>query len=54
MCVCAGEEDSRDRREIGDEAVWTLSSAKPGNGVPQLRDDNFDTFWQYVQSLCVV
>eukprot|EP01083_Nonionella_stella_P022799 63033_1 len=34
------------RREIGSEAVWTLSSAKPGNGVLQLRDNNIDTFWQ--------
>jgi len=35
-----------DKREIGYEAVWTLSTAKPGNGVEQLRDDNTDTFWQ--------
>eukprot|EP00808_Paulinella_micropora_P012923 g65691.t1 len=34
------------KREIGDEAVWTLSSAKPGNGVEQLRDNNVETFWQ--------
>lgn len=27
-----------EKREIGDEAVWTLSSAKAGNGVEQLRD----------------
>jgi anaphase-promoting complex subunit 10 len=26
------------RREVGDDAVWSLSSAKPGNGVDQLRD----------------
>ncbi|GAB5372267.1 hypothetical protein AAMO2058_001650400 [Amorphochlora amoebiformis] len=38
-------EDS-ERREIGNEAAWTLSSAKPGNGVEQLRDDNIETFWQ--------
>lgn len=36
------------RREIGDLAVWTLSSAKSGNGVEQLRDDNINTFWQYI------
>jgi hypothetical protein len=30
--------DDEARREIGDEAVWSLSSAKPGNGVDQLRD----------------
>jgi anaphase-promoting complex subunit 10 len=34
------------RREIGGEAVWSLSSAKPGNGVQQIRDDNVDTYWQ--------
>mmetsp|Transcript_1520 Transcript_1520/g.2721 ORF Transcript_1520/g.2721 Transcript_1520/m.2721 type:complete len:193 (-) Transcript_1520:94-672(-) len=33
-------------REIGDEAAWSLSSAKPGNGVEQLRDGNTETFWQ--------
>ena len=33
-------------REIGDLAVWSLSTAKPGNGVDQLRDDNTDTYWQ--------
>tara|TARA_B110001452_G_scaffold53627_1_gene41058 strand:+ start:1585 stop:2136 length:552 start_codon:yes stop_codon:yes gene_type:complete len=33
-------------REIGDLAVWSLSTAKPGNGVEQLRDDNCDTYWQ--------
>lgn len=34
------------RREVGVEAVWSLSTAKPGNGVDQLRDDNVDTYWQ--------
>jgi len=34
------------KREIGEEAVWRLSTSKPGNGVQQLRDDNFETFWQ--------
>ena len=33
-------------REIGDQAVWSLSSCKPGFGIDQLRDDNFDTYWQ--------
>ena len=28
------------------EASWVLSSAKPGNGIEQLLDDNPDTFWQ--------
>ena len=34
------------KREIGGEAVWTLSSAKSGNGVDQLRDNSIHTFWQ--------
>lgn len=37
---------NQQRREIGDQAIWTLSSAKAGNGVDQLRDDNPNTFWQ--------
>eukprot|EP00301_Raphidiophrys_heterophryoidea_P022117 c6353_g1_i1.p1 GENE.c6353_g1_i1~~c6353_g1_i1.p1 ORF type:complete len:199 (+),score=38.27 c6353_g1_i1:95-691(+) len=32
--------------EIGCRAVWSLSSAKPGNGVTQLRDNDNATFWQ--------
>lgn len=35
-----------EEREIGQMAVWSLSTAKPGNGVEQLRDDNIDTYWQ--------
>ena len=38
--------NNHQRREIGNDAVWTLSSAKTGNGVQQLRDDNTSTFWQ--------
>uniref|UniRef100_A0A7S1GC50 DOC domain-containing protein n=1 Tax=Bicosoecida sp. CB-2014 TaxID=1486930 RepID=A0A7S1GC50_9STRA len=34
------------KRDVGREAVWTLSGAKPGNGVEQLVDDNPDTYWQ--------
>ena len=37
---------SSTRTEIGEQAVWTLSSSKPGNGIDQLRDDNNNTFWQ--------
>lgn len=33
-------------KEIGDLALWTLSSAKQGNGIFQLRDSNAETFWQ--------
>jgi anaphase-promoting complex subunit 10 len=43
----AGSQDVPDHlHEIGDEGVWVLSSAKPGNGVEQLRDNNPETFWQ--------
>eukprot|EP00316_Scyphosphaera_apsteinii_P017369 CAMPEP_0119323508 /NCGR_PEP_ID=MMETSP1333-20130426/60880_1 /TAXON_ID=418940 /ORGANISM="Scyphosphaera apsteinii, Strain RCC1455" /LENGTH=179 /DNA_ID=CAMNT_0007330977 /DNA_START=46 /DNA_END=585 /DNA_ORIENTATION=- len=38
--------DNSGEREIGELAVWSLSTAKPGNGVEQLRDDNTDTYWQ--------
>jgi anaphase-promoting complex subunit 10 len=34
------------RREIGGDAVWTLSTAKPGNGIEQLRDNSLETYWQ--------
>mmetsp|Transcript_61248 Transcript_61248/g.181133 ORF Transcript_61248/g.181133 Transcript_61248/m.181133 type:complete len:238 (-) Transcript_61248:10-723(-) len=37
---------SRLVREIGREAVWSLSTAKPGNGVEQIRDGSIDTYWQ--------
>jgi hypothetical protein len=33
-------------REIGNLAVWTVMSAKPGNGVELLRDNREDTYWQ--------
>jgi anaphase-promoting complex subunit 10 len=33
-------------KEISEEAAWQLSSAKPSNGVSQLRDNNLSTFWQ--------
>eukprot|EP01112_Ceratiomyxa_fruticulosa_P002669 TRINITY_DN1281_c0_g1_i1.p1 TRINITY_DN1281_c0_g1~~TRINITY_DN1281_c0_g1_i1.p1 ORF type:complete len:194 (-),score=29.88 TRINITY_DN1281_c0_g1_i1:221-802(-) len=36
----------KDKREIGKSAVWSISSAKPGFGVANLRDGNVDTFWQ--------
>jgi anaphase-promoting complex subunit 10 len=35
-----------DVREIGHEAVWSLSSCKPGNGVTQLMDSLTETYWQ--------
>ena len=33
-------------RDVGAEAVWSVSSCKSGNGVAQLRDAQLDTFWQ--------
>jgi anaphase-promoting complex subunit 10 len=33
-------------RELGVDAVISISSAKPGNGVEQIRDDSLDTYWQ--------
>ena len=32
--------------ELGNQAVWSLSSAKPGYGVEQLRDNSLSTYWQ--------
>ena len=31
---------STDVRDIGSEAVWSLSTAKPGNGIDQVRNSN--------------
>lgn len=53
----ASDLDYVTRREIGREAVWSLSSAKPGNGVDQLRDDSIETYWQSGKSegmTCVI
>lgn len=33
-------------REIGDMAMWNVSSAKHGTGVEKLRDGDFDSYWQ--------
>lgn len=32
--------------EIGNQAIWSVSSCKPGYGVSQLRDNSQDTYWQ--------
>jgi len=32
--------------EIGNQAIWSVSSCKLGNGVPQLRDNSKETYWQ--------
>lgn len=39
-------EGEADEREIGRLAVWSVSTAKPGNGVDLMRDGNLDTYWQ--------
>lgn len=42
-----GEEDAPDNlREVGHLASWSVTSAKPGNGVELLRDGDAATFWQ--------
>ncbi|KAL3879098.1 hypothetical protein ACJMK2_031411 [Sinanodonta woodiana] len=40
------EEKEGKLREVGHQAVWSLSSCKPGFGVEQLRDISYDTYWQ--------
>ncbi|XP_058054252.1 anaphase-promoting complex subunit 10 [Anopheles bellator] len=40
------EERSGNVREVGSQAVWSLSSCKPGFGVDQLRDNSMETYWQ--------
>jgi anaphase-promoting complex subunit 10 len=39
-------ESDKYKRDISEYGIWNLSSAKSGNGVEQLRDDNPNTFWQ--------
>lgn len=33
-------------KEVGSQAVWSLSSCKPGYGVSHVRDNDLDTYWQ--------
>lgn len=40
------EERTGNVREVGAQAVWSLSSCKPGFGVEQLRDNSVETYWQ--------
>ena len=37
---------SQDLVEIGGQAVWSVTTAKAGNGVDLLRDNKEDTYWQ--------
>ena len=36
----------KDSREVGRLGVWSVTTAKPGNGVELLRDGRDDTYWQ--------
>jgi anaphase-promoting complex subunit 10 len=44
--LVVGNLEYDDLREVGKDAVFTISTAKIGNGVEQLRDGNLETFWQ--------
>jgi anaphase-promoting complex subunit 10 len=44
--VAPALEPERDSREVGGLGVWSVTSAKPGNGVDLLRDGRDDTYWQ--------
>ncbi|XP_067947104.1 anaphase-promoting complex subunit 10-like isoform X2 [Watersipora subatra] len=39
-------EKEKQLREIGSQAVWSLSSCKPGFGIQQLREPSTTKFWQ--------
>ncbi|KAF9312183.1 Anaphase-promoting complex subunit 10 [Podila horticola] len=39
------ELDSKDKLDIGKQAVWSVSSAKFGHPLELLRDNNLETFW---------
>ncbi|KAL4860168.1 Anaphase-promoting complex subunit 10 [Chlorella vulgaris] len=46
MKLVASLQPDTSSREIGSMAVWSVTSAKPGNGVELLRDGRDDTYWQ--------
>ncbi|CAG0915500.1 unnamed protein product [Notodromas monacha] len=46
FCISLFSCESRQVREVGEAAVWSVSSCKPGFGVDQLRDNCLDTYWQ--------
>ena len=35
-----GHDGGEAQRCVNDEAIWVLTSARPGNGIPQLLSDN--------------
>lgn len=42
----ASERSGSNASELGGQAVWSLSSCKPGFGIMQLRDGSDETYWQ--------
>ena len=48
MALSTSKEQPAQALEISNQAVWSLSSCKPGFGVAQLRDSSSDTYWQWV------
>jgi anaphase-promoting complex subunit 10 len=40
------QKGSKSLKELGSLAAWSVTSAKPGNGVELLRDGSKDTYWQ--------
>jgi hypothetical protein len=44
--LVGAKQELTSKRRGWKKAVWSLSTAKPGNGVEQLRDNNTDTYWQ--------
>lgn len=46
LAVVAALQPDASAREIGRLAVWSVTTAKPGNGVELLRDGRDDTYWQ--------
>jgi len=50
MMETVPESSTEGLKEIGNLASWTVSTAKPGNGVEQLRDEDTNLFWQFVPS----
>lgn len=38
--------ENQSSTELGDKAIWSLSSSKNGFGVEQIRDNNVNTYWQ--------
>ena len=46
VLIVARHHIADDQLELGNSAVWSVSSAKPGYGVDKLRDGSLETYWQ--------